>query len=100
MIQILWEFVIQPDRRAEFEQHYATEGHWAKLFRQSPAYRGTTLVQDIERPERYLVTDVWQNLEAFSHFKQDFGEDYERLDRLCEQFTVEEHCWGIFQPRE
>ncbi|MBE7470540.1 MAG: hypothetical protein DPW09_42080 [Anaerolineae bacterium] len=99
MIQIVWEFVIQPDKRAEFEQYYAAEGHWARLFQQSSAYRGTTLAQDIERTERYLITDVWENMEAFSYFKQMFGDDYERLDRLCEQFTREERCLGIFQTR-
>lgn len=100
MIQIIWEFIIQPDKRAEFEQHYATDGPWARLFRQSPAYRGTTLAHDLERPERYLITDVWESLEAFSRFKQNFGDDYEQLDQLCEQFTTEERRLGIFQSVE
>jgi heme-degrading monooxygenase HmoA len=97
LILIIWEFLIKPEKRAEFEQYYAAEGHWAELFRQSPAYQGTTLAQDIARPVRYLVTDVWENLEAFYHFKQSFGDDYERLDKLCEQFTEEERHLGIFQ---
>jgi heme-degrading monooxygenase HmoA len=97
VIYIVWEFLINPEKRAEFEQYYAPNGHWAKLFRQSPAYQGTTLAQDIERPERYLVTDVWHDLTAFQSFKHSFRHDYEQLDKLCEQFTEAEHCLGIFQ---
>jgi heme-degrading monooxygenase HmoA len=97
LIHIIWEFLINLEKQAKFEQYYASNGHWAGLFRRSPAYQGTTLAQDIERPERYLVTDVWENLEAFHHFKQSFGDDYEQLDKRCQQFTEAEQCLGIFQ---
>ena len=97
LIYIIWEFYIRPEKRADFERYYSSSGHWADLFRKNPDYRGTTLMKDIERPERYLVTDRWDDLAAFQNFKENFRPDYEQLDKLCEQFTEEERCLGIFQ---
>ena len=54
-------------------------------------------MKDIERPERYLVTDGWDDIAAFQDFKEGYQYDYEELDKLCEQFTEEERCLGIFQ---
>jgi quinol monooxygenase YgiN len=97
LIHIVWEFHIKPEKRIEFERYYAGSGHWAELFRQSSAYQGTTLAQDLDRPERYLLTDRWESIDAFHNFRQDFREAYEQLDQLCEQFTTQECCLGIFQ---
>ncbi len=97
LIHIVWEFRIKPEHRAEFERYYASSGQWAELFRKSPAYWGTTLAQDIEKPERYLLTDVWDDIADFQNFKESYRYDYEALDELCEQFTTEERCLGIFQ---
>jgi heme-degrading monooxygenase HmoA len=96
LIHIIWEFRIKPEKQAEFEHYYASTGPWANLFRKSEAYRGTTLVRDIERPERYLVTDVWADLAAFQNFKASYQDDYDELDKLGEQFTEEEHYLGLF----
>ena len=46
MIVIVWEFRVQPGQAAGFERAYAPEGDWARLFRRSPAYRGTELLRD------------------------------------------------------
>jgi hypothetical protein len=96
LIHILWEFYIQPEKRTEFEHYYADTGPWANLFRKSLAYRGTTLVKDMERPARYLVTDTWTDLAAFQNFKASYQDDYDELDKLGEQFTEEEHYLGLF----
>jgi heme-degrading monooxygenase HmoA len=97
LIYIIWEFRIQPEKRGDFERYYSGSGDWADLFRKSPAYQSTTLMKDIEKPERYLVTDGWDDLAAFQNFKESYRHDYEELDKLCEQFTQEESCLGIFQ---
>ena len=99
MIHIVWEFYIRPDRREAFERYYSSAGQWAALFRKSSAYRETILTQDLEVPARYLLTDVWEDFPAFQDFKQRFQAEYEQLDKLCEPFTVEERCLGIFQIR-
>jgi heme-degrading monooxygenase HmoA len=96
LVHIIWEFRVKPEKQAEFEHYYASTGPWANLFRKSSAYRGTTLVRDIERPERYLVTDMWVDLAAFQNFKASYQDDYDELDKLCEQLTEAEHCLGLF----
>ena len=97
MIQVVWEFRVRPDQREAFEYYYGGAGHWANLFRKSPAYVETILARDVETPLRYLVTDVWENAEAYRNFKGRFQDEYEQLDKTCEQFTLEERCWGVFQ---
>ena len=97
MIHIVWEFRIRSDKREAFERYYSSAGYWAELFRKSPAYRETILTQDVEASDRYLLTDVWENLHAFHDFKQRFQNEYERLDKVCEPFTTEERWLGVFQ---
>ncbi len=82
LIHIVWEFRTRPEQQPAFERYYADSGHWAELFRQSPGYQGTTLAQDLDRPERYLLTDKWESVDAFHNFRQDFRAAYEQLDQL------------------
>lgn len=96
MVHIIWEFLVRPEHQIAFEAYYASEGHWARLFRHSPAYVTTTFAYDNDNPTRYLVTDVWHTLDAFRDFKQRYLAAYEQLDKTCEAFTLEEKYWGAF----
>lgn len=96
MILLVWEFRVQPGRTAEFERAYGPEGDWARLFRRSPAYRGTELLRDAEDPERYLTLDRWEGGAAFEAFKASHGEDYRALDEVCEPLCTEERLVGRF----
>lgn len=97
MVHIVWEFLVRPEQSLAFEAYYSSAGHWAKLFRRSPAYVVTTFAHDIENPTRYLVTDVWTTLDDFRDFKQHHLAEYEQLDKTCAAFTAEEKYWGAFQ---
>jgi heme-degrading monooxygenase HmoA len=96
MIVIVWEFRVQPSQAAGFERAYGPEGDWARLFRRSPAYRGTELLRDPDDPERYLTLDRWENAPDFEAFKAANGEDYQRLDQACEPLSSEERLVGRF----
>ena len=96
MIVIVWEFRVQPGQATGFERAYGPEGDWARLFRRSPAYRGTELLRDPEDPGRYLTLDRWEDASDFEAFKADHGDDYRRLDRVCEPFCSEERLVGRF----
>ena len=97
MIVIVWEFRVQPGREAGFERAYGPEGDWARLFRRSPAYRGTELLRN---PERYLTLDRWDGAAGFEAFKADHGEDYRKLDEACEPLCTEERLVGRFTAVE
>ena len=93
---VIWEFEAGPTARAEFETIYGPDGDWAKLFRLSPEFRGTKLIHDIARPERYLTLDAWTSREALQLFKQQYAAEYSDLDRRCESLTVHESLVGEF----
>jgi heme-degrading monooxygenase HmoA len=98
LLYIFWEFHAKPEKVAEFERAYGSEGDWARLFRKSLGYKWTTLGRDLETPGRYLVTDVWEDAAAFQSFKANHKADYEELDRNCEQLTLKETRIGNFEP--
>jgi len=97
MLQIVWEFHIQPRKRKQFEAHYSSNGTWARLFRKNPGYVATILLQDRKVRDRYLTIDIWKSPSTFRSFKKKFREEYESLDKKCEGLTVEERCLGEFR---
>ena len=96
MILIVWEFRVQPGQAAEFERAYGPEGDWARLFRQSPGYRGTELLHDPQDPGRYLTLDRWDGASDFEAFKAEHGKAYQALDEMCEPLCSEERLIGRF----
>jgi heme-degrading monooxygenase HmoA len=98
MLHIFWEFQVKPDKIAEFERRYGSHGDWAQLFRRAKGFQHTTLGRSTHAPGHYLVTDVWDDAEAFAQFKKDFREAYVQLDKLCESLTLEEKHIGDFEP--
>ncbi len=99
MVRFVWEFVARPDRVNEFEQHYASSGTWAGLFRRSEGFRGTVLLRDAENSRRFLTIDSWDDPAAFAAMRERFGQEYCELDRLCEGFTESERRIGEFEER-
>lgn len=97
MIYIVWRFTAKPDRVAEFERHYKSDGTWAQLFRRSTGFGGTTLLRDAAAPNRYLLWDCWDSLASFEQFKGEHGGDYAALDKQCEELTEEERKLGVFE---
>jgi quinol monooxygenase YgiN len=96
MIQIVWEFRVTADKRAQFERHYGPSGTWAQFFR-DPAYRGTQLLRDIEDPRRYLTIDSWNDQASYDSFREQHREEYAALDREMESLTHEEKMLGVFE---
>ena len=99
-IHIVWEFKVRPEQWEAFEAHYSSDGHWVELFRCSRAYIATTCAHDVQDSDRYLVTDVWESLEAYLDFKQKNQAEYEQLDKICQAFTLGETFIGAFQIGE
>jgi heme-degrading monooxygenase HmoA len=93
----IWEFEVNADFRSQFEKTYGSEGAWARLFRQSPEYRGTKLIRDLTRPGRYLTLDYWTSRDAFQRFKQAYAAEYANLDQQCERLTDHEAMVGEFE---
>jgi heme-degrading monooxygenase HmoA len=99
VVQIVWVFEARPDRLPEFENVYGVDGSWAKLFRTAEGYIDSALLRDLEKANRFLVIDRWQNRESFESFKQRHAEAYHELDRRCEELTLAELKIGIFDSQ-
>jgi heme-degrading monooxygenase HmoA len=94
---VIWEFQVKPAAQLDFEKIYGPDGAWANLFRQSPDYRGTQLVRNIDRPGRYLTLDRWTSSEALHQFKQAHQSEYAAFDKQCETLTDNECFLGEFE---
>lgn len=96
MYVIVWEFEPQVGKEREFEEAYASNGEWAKLFARSPEYRGTDLLRRTEGGP-YLTIDRWSSPDAFAAFRRQWRREYEELDRRCEALTARERMIGQFE---
>jgi heme-degrading monooxygenase HmoA len=96
MFVVVWQFEIAEDKVAGFEAAYGPDGAWAQLFRTSPDYLGTELLQDTHASGNYLTIDRWTSEEAFRAFRKDHDRDYEVLDRKCDDLTSRETRVGAY----
>jgi len=102
---IVWEFDARAGGEAAFESAYGPEGDWARLFRRAPGYLGTELLRIgapgvAGEPCRYLTIDRWTTLADFERFRDVHRDEYEALDRRCEELTTRETPIGRFAPVE
>jgi heme-degrading monooxygenase HmoA len=92
----VWEVQVMPEAVDEFRRLYGTEGPWVELFRRSPGYVGSLLLEDRETPGRYLTVDRWQSEAAFLAFKEQFAQEYADLDLYGQALTSRETPLGTF----
>ena len=100
MIQVVWAFVVRADAVDAFARAYGPEGDWARLFARHPGYRGTALLRDTARPDRYLTIDSWDSIEARAAMLAGEKDEYARLDRACAALTESEQELGTFVVAE
>jgi heme-degrading monooxygenase HmoA len=99
MYVYLWEYQVKPEADARFRQQYGPDGAWASLFRRAAGYVGTQLLEDRQRPRRYVTIDTWDSPESHAGFQRQFAAEYAALDRECEALTVRETQLGEFHVR-
>ena len=81
----------------EFEKAYGSNGEWAQFFRQGQGYVGTELLHDVEEPDRYLVIDRWESIEAYNAFLTEFQDEYLRRADESRFHYVQELRFGTFE---
>jgi heme-degrading monooxygenase HmoA len=93
----VWEFRVPPEKRTEFEIAYGPGGPWQELFRRARGYVGTELLSDEADDTRYLTIDYWISREAFDELRSAFADEFEAIDRRCEELTSSERPLGDFR---
>jgi heme-degrading monooxygenase HmoA len=81
----------------EFERVYGTNGEWATFFRQGAGYVGTELLRDLDEPERYLVIDRWESIDAYNAFLEEHRDEYLRRADDTRFHYVQELRFGTFE---
>jgi 2-hydroxychromene-2-carboxylate isomerase/heme-degrading monooxygenase HmoA len=92
----IWEYTVDPARRAEFVSAYRPGGDWAQLMSRHAGYRGTKLLHDVETENRFVTIDYWVSRSDRDAFREEFASEFNRLDQECEQFTISESFIGDF----
>ncbi len=92
----IWEYTIDPSRRADFLAAYNPEGEWAQLFSRDPSYIQTKLIQDINKENRYVTVDYWKSKDDRDAFRERYSDEFVDLDTRCEAFTRQEVFLGDF----
>ena len=82
---------------AAFEQAYGPEGEWAQFFRSGRGYVGTELLHDVEEPDRYLVIDRWESIDAYNAFVELHREEYMRRVDETAYLYDQELRFGTFE---
>jgi heme-degrading monooxygenase HmoA len=91
VLVLVWEYRVRRERLEEFEAFYRPDGPWGELFRHAPGYVSTTLMKDLNEPERFLVADRWTSEALYEEFKRSRATEYAELSgrgrRLFERET-------------
>ncbi|CAN7556685.1 hypothetical protein [Aminobacter aminovorans] len=93
---IIWEFTVAVEHRADFEVAYGPSGSWAQLFRRGEGYIETQLLADAERVNVYLTIDRWVSREHFERFKVAYDAEYRKLDEQLEGVAGSERRIGAY----
>jgi hypothetical protein len=96
MIAIVWEFEVAGGYEHEFENHYGPDGSWVELFRRDPAFQGTSLLRDREKPARYITIDRWNDIHCYEAFRLRYAKEYLQIDADMEHLTTSERRIGVF----
>lgn len=99
MIEIVWEMIVQEDKRSQFELIFGPGGTWSKLFGKSQGYRGTTVLNDTHNPVRYLIVDIWDTDEQQAQARRDGADEYAKLTADLDNWTESRTEVGIFRVR-
>jgi len=97
MILRVWQFRPHPDRLSEFRSVYGPNGPWALLFAQSSGFFGTELARSTLDPNLYLTIDRWDEASSWELFRRTHSNEYEALNKQCEELTLEETEIGTFR---
>ena len=97
MYTIVWAYRVPPDREAEFERLYSSNGAWAELFKKSKGYLGTKLIRSDILFENYATIDTWETKDDYEAFLTQWKDEYEKLDEQCQELTESENYLGAFE---
>ena len=95
MYVIVWEYIVQPENKEQFEFEYGSKGSWASLFGQWEDYRGSVLLKSKGEEYAYLLIDHWTDAETYEAFKRR-DDKYTLLSKQLEHLSEKEEKIGSY----
>ena len=80
-----------------FEEVYGANGEWARFFRQGVGYIGTELLRDVDEPDRYVVIDRWESIDAYNLFIAEHQKEYLERGDESRMYYLQELRFGAFE---
>jgi heme-degrading monooxygenase HmoA len=80
-----------------FEDVYGPNGEWAKFFRQGAGFIGTELLRDVDEPDRYVVIDRWESIDAYNAFIAENQKEYLERSDESRMYYRQELRFGTFE---
>jgi heme-degrading monooxygenase HmoA len=80
-----------------FEDVYGQDGEWAKFFRRGAGFIGTELLRDVEEPDRYIVIDRWESIDAYNLFISENQKEYLERSDESRMYYLQELRFGTFE---
>ncbi|GAB4574873.1 MAG: hypothetical protein Kow0077_23570 [Anaerolineae bacterium] len=99
MIEIVWEAIVRPEGRGQFELVFGPGGAWSNLFGKCPGFRGTTVLNDTDNPGRYLIIELWETEEQQSQAWDTYPAEYAKLESDLAHWTESRNPVGVFRVR-
>ena len=93
---VIWRFRPRVGSQGRFREAYGVDGSWSKLFRKSPDHLGTELLCAASDSQQYLTIDRWRSAKSYEAFLSARRDEYDALDRACEDLTEFEEFVGRF----
>ena len=95
MIAIVFRYDVRDTET--FEDVYGPDGEWAKFFRGGPGFIGTELLRDVEEPDRYIVIDRWESIDAYNQFISEHQKEYLERSDESRMYYLQELRFGSFE---
>jgi heme-degrading monooxygenase HmoA len=92
----IWDFQVKPGSQSRFEEIYGPVGSWVQLFRRARGYIRTDLIQDLQKANRYVTIDYWDQESSYHTFREQFAEQFQAVDQECQELTLSEVSLGEF----
>jgi quinol monooxygenase YgiN len=96
VVAVVWQFEILPDRSEEFERFYGADGEWTKVSRRSRSFLGSSFLNDLAHPERYLLVEYWSEMVVYEKHRADFDSEMQALEEQRQRFVNRMEALGVF----
>jgi len=96
VIALVWQFEVQDGQNDAFESFYGADGAWTALSRRSRSFLGSSFLQDLARPERYLLLEYWSEMVVYERHHADFEDEVTELEQRREAIVKKIQPLGLY----